>query len=72
MTFNDFNVTLMTLMFDGDVWEVFMKLLSFDLSFYRSITDQSCLKVYHKDPAQAFNHGDRPSNGDARVSASPG
>lgn len=53
---------------DGDVWESFMN--HADLSFYRSITDQSCLKVYHKDPAHAFSHAARPSNGDARVSAS--
>uniref|UniRef100_A0A8B9H9S0 Si:ch211-285f17.1 n=1 Tax=Astyanax mexicanus TaxID=7994 RepID=A0A8B9H9S0_ASTMX len=38
-----------------------------DLSFNRSITDQACLKVYHKDPAHAFSHGARPSNGDARM-----
>lgn len=54
---------------DGDVWEAFMD--SLDLSFCRNITDQSCLKVYHKDPAQAFSHAPRPSNGDGRVSASP-
>lgn len=53
---------------DGNVWEAFMN--SVDLSFYRSITDHSCLKVYHKDPAHAFSHAARPSNGDARVSAS--
>ncbi|XP_057178244.1 sickle tail protein isoform X2 [Triplophysa rosa] len=39
----------------------------YELADVRSITDHSCLKVYHKDPAHAFNHGPRPSNGDARV-----
>jgi hypothetical protein len=38
------------------------------VSLSRNITDHSCLKVYHKDPAQAFSHGPRPTNGDARVS----
>ena len=52
---------------DGDVWAT---LLSQRTSFpHRNITDHSCLKVYHKDPAQAFSHGPRPTNGDARVSA---
>lgn len=51
---------------DGDMWTAFLPL---DTSTpYRSITDHSCLKVYHKDPAQAFSHGPRPANGDARVS----
>ncbi|XP_042607759.1 sickle tail protein-like isoform X12 [Cyprinus carpio] len=39
----------------------------YELTDVRSITDHSCLKVYHKDPAHAFSHGARPSNGDARV-----
>ncbi|XP_051542497.1 sickle tail protein-like isoform X3 [Myxocyprinus asiaticus] len=39
----------------------------YELSDVRSITDHSCLKVYHKDPAHAFSHGTRTSNGDARV-----
>ncbi|XP_055037891.2 sickle tail protein homolog isoform X11 [Misgurnus anguillicaudatus] len=39
----------------------------YELADVRSITDHSCLKVYHKDPAHVFNHGPRPSNGDARV-----
>ncbi|XP_077100498.1 sickle tail protein homolog isoform X5 [Siphateles boraxobius] len=39
----------------------------YELTDVRNITDHSCLKVYHKDPAQAFSHGARPSNGDARV-----
>lgn len=48
---------------DGDVWAAFM-------SQNRNIAAHSCLKVYHKDPAQAFSHGPRPANGDARVSVS--
>lgn len=52
---------------DGDIWSVYLN--DVDLYPRRSITDHSCLKVYHKDPAHAFNHGPRPSNGDARVSA---
>lgn len=52
---------------DGDVWSGY--LTDVDFSPHRNITDHSCLKVYHKDPAQAFSHGARPSNGDARVSA---
>ncbi|XP_073797628.1 sickle tail protein homolog isoform X23 [Danio rerio] len=39
----------------------------YELTDVRSITDHSCLKVYHKDPAHAFSHGPRPSNGDTRV-----
>ncbi|XP_056306156.1 sickle tail protein homolog isoform X3 [Danio aesculapii] len=39
----------------------------YELTDVRSITDHSCLKVYHKDPAHAFSHGPRPSNGDSRV-----
>ncbi|MEQ2203488.1 hypothetical protein XENOCAPTIV_030883 [Xenoophorus captivus] len=51
---------------DGDIWAAF---LPANTSFpYRNITDHACLKVYHKDPAQAFSHGPRPANGDARVS----
>lgn len=54
---------------DGDLWTVCS---SADPSApRRSITDHSCLKVYHKDPAQAFSHGARPANGDARVSEPP-
>ncbi len=34
----------------------------------RNITSHSCLKVYHKDPAQAFNHNARANNGEIRVS----
>ena len=53
---------------DGDYWAAF---LPRDTSSpYRNIADHSCLKVYHKDPAQAFSHGPRPANGDARVSSS--
>lgn len=51
---------------DGDIWAKFLPLST--SSSYRNITDHSCLKVYHKDPAQAFNHGPRPTNGDVRVS----
>lgn len=51
---------------DGDVWALYLP--SHASSPYRNITDHSCLKVYHKDPAQAFSHGPRPANGDARVS----
>ena len=51
---------------DGDAWALF---LPRDTSSpYRNLGDHSCLKVYHKDPAQAFSHGPRPANGDARVS----
>ncbi|XP_052398539.1 sickle tail protein homolog isoform X16 [Carassius gibelio] len=39
----------------------------YELTDVRSITDHSCLKVYHKDPAHAFSHGARPINGDTRV-----
>lgn len=52
---------------DGAIWSVYIN--DVDFSPRRSITDHSCLKVYHKDPAHVFNHGPRPSNGDARVSA---
>lgn len=51
---------------DGDIWAVYLP--PGTSSPYRNITDHSCLKVYHKDPAQAFSHGPRPANGDARVS----
>uniref|UniRef100_A0AAV2L591 Actin interacting protein 3-like C-terminal domain-containing protein n=1 Tax=Knipowitschia caucasica TaxID=637954 RepID=A0AAV2L591_KNICA len=44
-----------------------MRNVYYELSDIRNITDHSCLKVYHKDPAQAFNHGARPTNGDARM-----
>lgn len=56
-------------MSDGDLWAVCLPPLT--STPRRSITDHSCLKVYHKDPAQAFNHGARPANGDARVSEPP-
>lgn len=36
----------------------------------RHIQDRSFLKVYNKDPAQAFNHTSRAVNGDIRVSTS--
>ena len=54
---------------DGDIWAVYLP--QDTSSSCRSITDHSCLKVYHKDPAQAFSHGPRPANGDARVSTQP-
>ncbi|XP_047666743.1 sickle tail protein isoform X3 [Tachysurus fulvidraco] len=44
-----------------------MRNMYYELSDVRSITDQSCLKVYHKDPAHAFSHAARPINGDARM-----
>ncbi|XP_061877640.1 sickle tail protein isoform X4 [Entelurus aequoreus] len=40
-----------------------MRNMYYELSDVRNITDHSCLKVYHKDPAQAF----RPTNGDTRM-----
>lgn len=51
---------------DSVIWASFLPLDT--SSSYRNITDHSCLKVYHKDPAQAFSHGPRPANGDTRVS----
>ncbi|XP_051729664.1 sickle tail protein homolog isoform X9 [Ctenopharyngodon idella] len=39
----------------------------YELTDVRNITSQSCLKVYHKDPAQAFNHNARANNGDIRI-----
>ncbi|MGH0125171.1 UNVERIFIED_CONTAM: hypothetical protein FKN15_027564 [Acipenser sinensis] len=39
----------------------------YELGDVRNITDHSCLKVYHKDPAHAFNHNPRPANGDVRI-----
>lgn len=53
---------------DGDIWAAFLP--TYTIFPYRNITDHSCLKVYHKDPAQAFSHAPRPANGDARVSVS--
>ncbi|XP_019725029.1 sickle tail protein homolog isoform X2 [Hippocampus comes] len=44
-----------------------MRNVYYELSDVRNITDHSCLKVYHKDPAQAFSHGPRPANDDART-----
>ncbi|XP_061614576.1 sickle tail protein homolog isoform X6 [Phyllopteryx taeniolatus] len=44
-----------------------MRNMYYELSDVRNIMDHSCLKVYHKDPAQAFSHGPRPANGDARM-----
>ncbi|XP_065132499.1 sickle tail protein homolog isoform X2 [Paramisgurnus dabryanus] len=39
----------------------------YELTDVRNITPHSCLKVYHKDPAQAFNQNIRTNNGDART-----
>uniref|UniRef100_A0A8C5HSB7 Uncharacterized protein n=1 Tax=Gouania willdenowi TaxID=441366 RepID=A0A8C5HSB7_GOUWI len=44
-----------------------MRNMYYELADVRNIADHSCLKVYHKDPAQAFSHGPRPTNGDARM-----
>ncbi|XP_067342623.1 sickle tail protein homolog isoform X22 [Channa argus] len=44
-----------------------MRNMYYELSDVKNITDHSCLKVYHKDPAQAFSHGPRPANGDTRM-----
>uniref|UniRef100_A0A4W5L4S8 Uncharacterized protein n=2 Tax=Hucho hucho TaxID=62062 RepID=A0A4W5L4S8_9TELE len=44
-----------------------MRNMYYELTDVRNITDHSCLKVYHKDPAQAFSHGPRPTNVDTRV-----
>nr|XP_029482670.1 sickle tail protein homolog isoform X5 [Oncorhynchus nerka] len=44
-----------------------MRNMYYELTDVRNISDHSCLKVYHKDPAQAFSHGPRPTNGDARM-----
>ncbi|KAI4887294.1 hypothetical protein NFI96_030153 [Prochilodus magdalenae] len=40
----------------------------YELTDIRNITPHSCLKLYHKDPAQAFNHTSRSNNGDTRIS----
>ncbi|KAA0719262.1 Sickle tail protein -like protein [Triplophysa tibetana] len=44
-----------------------MRNMYYELNDARNITPQSCLKVYHKDPAQAFNHNPRANNGDIRI-----
>ncbi|XP_077085418.1 sickle tail protein homolog isoform X4 [Siphateles boraxobius] len=44
-----------------------MRNMYYELTDVRNITSQSCLKVYHKDPAQAFNHNARANNGDIRI-----
>ncbi|XP_058258772.1 sickle tail protein isoform X4 [Hemibagrus wyckioides] len=44
-----------------------MRNMYYELNDVRSITDHSCLKVYHKDPAHAFSHAARPTTGDARM-----
>ncbi|TRY99662.1 hypothetical protein DNTS_027987 [Danionella cerebrum] len=37
------------------------------LKILENVTPNSCLKVYHKDPAQAFNHNTRGNNGEIRI-----
>ncbi|XP_056123481.1 sickle tail protein homolog isoform X3 [Rhinichthys klamathensis goyatoka] len=44
-----------------------MRNMYYELTDVRNITSQSCLKVYHKDPAHAFNHNARANNGDIRI-----
>ncbi|KAK2900935.1 hypothetical protein Q8A67_009050 [Cirrhinus molitorella] len=44
-----------------------MRNMYYELTDVRNITSHSCLKVYHKDPAQAFNHNARANNGEVRV-----
>ncbi|KAI7809617.1 putative sickle tail protein-like protein [Triplophysa rosa] len=44
-----------------------MRNMYYELNDVRNITPQSCLKVYHKDPAQAFNHNPRANNGEIRI-----
>ncbi|XP_069067474.1 sickle tail protein homolog isoform X4 [Pleurodeles waltl] len=39
----------------------------YELTDVRSIQDQCLLKLYNKDPAQAFSHTPRPVNGDIRM-----
>ncbi|XP_075443690.1 sickle tail protein homolog isoform X4 [Ascaphus truei] len=39
----------------------------YELSDVRNIQDRAFLKVYNKDPAQAFNHTPRTVNGDVRM-----
>ncbi|XP_053323102.1 sickle tail protein homolog isoform X3 [Spea bombifrons] len=39
----------------------------YELSDVRNIQDRSFLKVYNKDPAQAFNHTPRTVNGDIKM-----
>ncbi|KAL2097412.1 hypothetical protein ACEWY4_006619 [Coilia grayii] len=44
-----------------------MRNVYYELTDVRNITPHSCLKVYHKDPAQAFSHNSKPNNGDVRI-----
>ncbi|XP_051556738.1 LOW QUALITY PROTEIN: sickle tail protein homolog [Myxocyprinus asiaticus] len=44
-----------------------MRNMYYELTDIRNITPHSCLKVYHKDPAQAFNHNAKANNGDIRI-----
>uniref|UniRef100_A0A8C1WZZ8 Si:ch211-207d6.2 n=1 Tax=Cyprinus carpio TaxID=7962 RepID=A0A8C1WZZ8_CYPCA len=45
-----------------------MRNMYYELTDVRNITSHSCLKVYHKDPAQVFNHNAKANNGEIRVS----
>ncbi|XP_039999625.1 sickle tail protein-like [Xiphias gladius] len=40
----------------------------YDLQDIRNITSHSCLKVYHKDPAQVFTRHGRPAKTEGRIS----
>uniref|UniRef100_A0A672T171 Si:ch211-207d6.2 n=1 Tax=Sinocyclocheilus grahami TaxID=75366 RepID=A0A672T171_SINGR len=44
-----------------------MRNMYYELTDVRNITSHSCLKVYHKDPAQAFNHNAKANNGEIRI-----
>ncbi|XP_059419598.1 sickle tail protein homolog [Carassius carassius] len=44
-----------------------MRNMYYELTDVRNITTHSCLKVYHKDPAQAFNHNAKANNGEIRI-----
>ncbi|XP_058606437.1 sickle tail protein homolog isoform X3 [Onychostoma macrolepis] len=44
-----------------------MRNMYYELTDVRNVTSHSCLKVYHKDPAQAFNHNARANNGEIRI-----
>ncbi|XP_026142239.1 sickle tail protein homolog isoform X4 [Carassius auratus] len=44
-----------------------MRNMYYELTDVRNITTHSCLKVYHKDPAQAFNHNPKANNGEIRI-----
>ncbi|XP_042630354.1 sickle tail protein homolog isoform X1 [Cyprinus carpio] len=44
-----------------------MRNMYYELTDVRNITSHSCLKVYHKDPAQVFNHNAKANNGEIRI-----